>query len=179
MFNFIHSLLLIVTHLPLLDEPLEDDDEMHSVLHRSLTAAKKDTGLGRQWYELAERARGRTNDRRGLHDEGSDEDEGYQLQENDMLWEIGCTVSLYAFICSYTKYARVTGWNRGNHSLQSTTKGLSSVHPRGVGLLDRCHCHPRSYLRGSYRVCTSSEISAVSSRARSIANITRSSRRYS
>jgi ribosomal protein L24 len=84
-----------VTEIPTLEDDYDNTDEGHSTLYRSITQADEDEdenendNIVSKWQQMARRLQWHSSAR----EYQSDEDIGYQLQNTDMLWEIGCRVS--------------------------------------------------------------------------------------
>lgn len=90
------STLLILSIATIEDQLCDTRDEVHPVvLHRPVARAEDEEENDR-WQDLLDRAHARTNSqiyRRAEHDFDEDS-EDYELQENDVLWEVGCKVSI-------------------------------------------------------------------------------------
>lgn len=81
-----------LTHFRTLEDEYDTTDEPHSAFHRSITQANEEHTLEAQFQELEERSHWRSRNSR-RHTFQAIENVGYQLQETDILWEIGCKVS--------------------------------------------------------------------------------------
>jgi hypothetical protein len=96
-----------------LENEFDLTEERHSALAQCL--ANEDDGNENEWEMLLERARERT--RRTLPHLHNDS--GYQMQENDMLWEIGCKVRFYSWDWMCLIKSRLAGGIRGNCCIQN------------------------------------------------------------
>ncbi|KJA12607.1 hypothetical protein HYPSUDRAFT_210324 [Hypholoma sublateritium FD-334 SS-4] len=65
----------------------------HPAVFNGLRRAEEEEGeITGRWQELVDRAHARTNSQRYHRTEQDSDDEGYVLQDDDILWEIGCKV---------------------------------------------------------------------------------------
>lgn len=75
------------------DAVLDFTDKAPPIMLNCLTRAEEEGTENSRWQDLMDRAHARTKIYHRSEHDFDDDAEAYELQEDDVLWEIGCKVS--------------------------------------------------------------------------------------